>query len=427
MRRPPVSARAGLAVLLLCAPAALAPLGCGGQPPLEADLILTGGAIETGAGRVEALAVREGVVLAAGSEGAIDRHRGPKTIGIELKGETVLPGLAVPIADPLLVGERLLNEARGGELYLDLADAESEEDIVQRARARARAAGPGEWIFGRDWDETRWVAKHTPDKRVLSDIVANHPVFLLRAGGDAAWVNQQALGRAGLQGDGLLSGSAVAAALRKAPPFTVEEKQRAILAALDQAAALGVTEMRAIASGSRFGVRDPEAGEEPVLGAWRGLARSGRLPIRVTLLVSAPGAPAEAILARNPAAGTVAADLLDGAILLDPPSGDAAAWCGRAKQSDVACLLGPGGDPAVLRAAETACRGTGLERLEILAPGTLPASDRLGQPIPTGRKKALTPGERADFVVLSPGAEGTAKGRIVSTWVRGREVYRRAG
>ena len=420
-------ARPGLAGILACALAACAPLACGGQPPLEADLILKGGAIETGAGRVSALAVREGVVLAAGSEGAIDRHRGPKTIALELKGETVLPGFTVPIADPLLIGERLVNEARGGELYLDLADAESEEDIVQRARARARAAGPGEWIFGRDWDETRWVAKHPPDKRLISDIVAYNPVFLLRRGGGSAWVNKQALDRAGLQGDGLLSGAAVAAALRKAPPFPTEERQRAILAALDQAASLGVTSVRARASGARLGVRDPEAGEEPVLGAWRALARAGRLPVRVTLLVTAPGPAAEAVLARSLAVGTVAADRLDAAILLDPPSGDAAAWCGRAKQSKVACLLAADGDPAVLRAAEAACRGAGPERLETLAAGALAAADRFGEPVRSADRKALTPGERADFVLLLSEAGGSRPGRILSTWVAGREVYRRAG
>ena len=416
-----VARTAGTAALALAAA-----LACGGPPPLEAVLILKNAAIQTGQGRVEALAVREGRVLAAGDNAAVERHRGAKTIELDLKGEPVAPGLTVPVADPLLVGERLLNEARGGTLYLDLTDAESEEDIVQRARARARVVGNGEWIFGRDWDETRWVAKHPPDKRLLSEIVAYNPVFLLRRGGDAAWLNRQALDRAGLGGDGLLRGEAIAAALRRAAPLSVEERQRAILAALDEAAAMGVTEMRAVASGARLGVRDPGASEEAMLGAWRALARSGRLPLRVSLLVPAPGAAAEAVLAHGPAVGTVSADRLDAALLLDPPSQDAAAWCGRARQAGLACLLAPGGDPTVLRAAEAACRATGLERLETLAPDFASPSDRFGAPMPVANPRALLPGEKADFVLLAPVRGGEAP-RVLSTWVGGREVYRRGG
>ncbi|HZN04394.1 MAG TPA: amidohydrolase family protein [Candidatus Polarisedimenticolia bacterium] len=426
----PLAAGAGLpavAVLVSAAAAGLAVASCGGQPPLEADLILRHAIIETGAGQVEALAVREGHVLATGDDAAVGRHRGRKTIELDLKGGRVAPGFTVPVADPLLVGERLLNEARGGELYLDLADAESVEDIVQRARARARAAGPGEWIFGRDWDETRWVAPRLPDKRLISDIVAYNPVFLLRRGGEIAWVNKQALDRAGLAGDGLLHGPSVAAALRRAPPVPVEVRQKAILAALDQAVSMGVTEVRAIASGARLGVRDPEASEEAVLGAWRALARSGRLPVGVSLLVPAPGAAAEAVLVHRPATGTVSADLLDAAILLDPPSEDAAAWCGRAKQAGVSCLLAAGGDQAVLQAAEAACRGAGLERVETLAAGAASPPDRFGEPIRTANPRALTPGERADFVLLGPARDGEQSPRILSTWVGGREVYRRAG
>lgn len=415
----PAAAAAGSAALVV-----FAALACGGPPPLEADLILKRGAIETGAGAVQALAVREGLVLAAGRNRAIERHRGAKTIVIDLKGRAVVPGFTVPLADPQIIGERLVNEARGGEQYLDLADGESEEDIVQRARARARVAGPGEWILGRNWDETRWVAQHPPDKRLLSDIVAYNPVFLLRKGGGAAWVNKQALDRAGLGGDGLLAGPSIAAVLRRAPPVPPEERQRAILAALDQAAAIGITAVRAIASGP-FGVRDPQATEEAVLGAWRALARAGRLPVRVSLLLPAPGAAAEAIVARG--AATQSASGFDLSLLLDPrAAGDAGGWCGRAKAAALACVL-DAGDPAVLQAAQAACRSAGLETVEALTPAASAPADRWGEPSRKAGPRALTPGERADFLLLAPAPPGERGPRIESTWVGGREVYRRAG
>ena len=414
-----------VAVLLLAA--------CSGKPPLEADLILRHARIVTGAGNVEALAVREGVVLAAGSDAVVDEHRGAKTYDLDLKGATVLPGFRDPLADPLLIGERLLNEATGGELYLDLSDAQSEEDAVQRARARARVTGPGTWIFGRDWDETRWVQPRPPDKRLISDIVAYNPVFLLRRGGSAGWVNKQALDRAGLQGDGLVEGAALVAVLRHATPLTPEERQKGILAALDRAASMGITEIQAVASAGRLGLRDPQATEEAILGTWRALARSGRLPVRVDLLVPAPGAAAESVLFRD-ATLDPAVTRLELKLLIDPALGaEAGGWCARAQKSGTPCLFAAGADPAALQTAQAACKGSGVDAV-VAPPATaagVPAATAADQwPAPhlegAPAARALMPGEKADFVIFAVPPGGGAM-QVQSTWVGGREVFRRAG
>ena len=406
---------------------------CSGKPPLEADLILRHARIVTGAGNVEALAVREGLVLAAGGDSAVDEHRGPKTIDLDLKGATVLPGFRDPLADPLLIGERLLNEATGGELYLDLSDAQSEEDAVQRARARARVVGPGTWIFGRDWDETRWVQPRPPDKRLISDIVAYNPVLLLRRGGSAGWVNKQALDRAGLQGDGLVAGAALHAVLRHATPLTPEERQKGILAALDQAASMGITEVQAVAGAGRLGLKDAQATEEAILGTWRALARGGRLPVRVSLLVPAPGAAAESVLFRD-ATLDPAATRLELKLLIDPALGaEAGGWCARAGKAETPCLFAAGSDPAALQAAQAACKGSGVDAA-VAPPATAAdaaaatAADRWPAPHLEGAAagRALARGEKADFVILAaPPGGGTMQ--VESTWVGGREVYRRPG
>jgi predicted amidohydrolase YtcJ len=422
----PARARDAVAALAAAAASALglAAAACGGKLPPEADLILRHGAIQTGAGTVEALAVRDGLVLAAGTGDEVDRHRGSKTIDLDLGGAAVVPGARVPLADPALIGERLLNEASGGDAYLDLSDAQSEEDAVQRARARARTVEPGGWILGRDWDETRWVQPRLPDKRLISDIVGANPVLLVRRGGRTGWVNKPALDRAGLQGDGLVEGDALLQVLRRATPMTTEERQKGILAALDQAASLGVTEVQAIAASGRLGLRDTQAREEAVFGPWRALARSGRLPVRVVLLVPAPGAAAEAILSRG---ATVDADpaRITWRLLLDAASGAAAGeWCGRARAAAIEAVFSAGADKAALQAAQAACRAAGVEAA-VLPPGPAVA-DRWAAPhreADAGRP--LTPGEKADFVLLAgpPAADGTI--RVGSTWVGGRAVYRR--
>jgi amidohydrolase family protein len=401
---------------------------CGGKPPLEAELILRHGAIRTGAGTVEALAVRDGVVLAAGTGDAVESHRGSKTIALDLAGGTVVPGFRILLADPALIGERLLNEASGGDEYLDLSDAESEEDAVQRARARTRTVEPGGWILGRGWDETRWVQPRPPDKRLISDIVSANPVLLVRRGGRTGWVNKTALDRSGLSGDGLVEGEALLAVLRRATPLTMEERQKGLLAALGQAASLGITEVQAIGGSGRLGLRDPLAGEEAILGPWRALARSGRLPVRVSLLVPAPGAAAEAIVSRGAGAAEAEGARLVVRLLLDPALGAAAGgWCGRARAAGIDCVFGAGVDPGALQAAQSACRTAGAPPPAVLPPMP-PASDRWT--IPHGDAdgaRALTPGEKADFVLLAapPAADGTIQVR--STWVGGREIERRPG
>jgi len=55
-----------------------------------ADLILTGGKVLTVDARfsiAQAVAVRDGRILAVGSDAAIERHRGPRTEEIALAGQ----------------------------------------------------------------------------------------------------------------------------------------------------------------------------------------------------------------------------------------------------------------------------------------------------------------------------------------------------
>src|SRR4051812_46645654 len=74
--------------------------GCaapGGNPApgsASADLILTNGKIATQNERrsiVQALAIRDGRVLATGDSAAVMAYRGPATRVVELKGRTVIP------------------------------------------------------------------------------------------------------------------------------------------------------------------------------------------------------------------------------------------------------------------------------------------------------------------------------------------------
>jgi len=121
--------------------ASLAP-SCSRGRVVKADLILTHGVVYRGAGDetpVEAIAVSRGRIIEVGDDALVRRHRGSTTPVVDLQGKTVIPGFCDAHVHLLGVGEALMNDTDGGSLYLDLNDSESEEDVVQRARVRARS------------------------------------------------------------------------------------------------------------------------------------------------------------------------------------------------------------------------------------------------------------------------------------------------
>lgn len=347
--------RAAAAAGALAVALAVAATGCGREPAPEADLILLNarlapsdagaamrgdGAGAGSAGRAEAsIALAGGRILAIGDRAAVDRHRGERTGDADLGGALVVPGIEDALARPLESGERRLNEAGGRTIFLDLSAAETEEDAVQRVRQRARALGPGVWILGSGWDERRWVVARPPDARLLSDIVQYNPVFLVRRGGASAWVNRAALDAAGLGAIPVpVAGKERIAILRRAPALTADERRAAIEAALARSVAAGMVAVRAVASTGRLGLEDCAAPPAAVLDPWRDLARRGRLPVRVALLVPAPSAAAEALVAGGPESYPGGGRLEIRTLLLD------ATGTGAATEESAAA--GKGADPA---------------------------------------------------------------------------------
>src|ERR1700761_5772359 len=83
-----------------------------------ADLILTGGKIKTSHGWVEALAVRHGVIIAAGDAKSVEPLRTSTTQTLNLAGQTVLPGLHDVHVHPIFAGlsERRCRISQGSTL-----------------------------------------------------------------------------------------------------------------------------------------------------------------------------------------------------------------------------------------------------------------------------------------------------------------------
>jgi predicted amidohydrolase YtcJ len=162
--------------------------------PQPADLVLRGGRIVTLDDRraeAQALAARNGSIVAVGTDAEIARFVGPATQVIELKGQFAMPGFIEGHGHFTGLGELKLN--------LDLMNTKSWDEIVHMVALAAEKAKPGEWIYGRGWHQEKWTSTPKPNvegfplKESLDKVSPNNPVALTHASGHATFVNSKAL------------------------------------------------------------------------------------------------------------------------------------------------------------------------------------------------------------------------------------------
>jgi len=149
------------------------------QPAIQwsqADYIFTNGTIVTvdkAFSRVRALAVRDGKIVAVGSEKDVLSLRGADTRVIDIEGKTIIPGLQDSHIHFLSLGSELRNQA-------DFTLARSAEEIiaaVKELKQRFNPA-PGEWLLGQRWDQYKYSEMFT--RYQLDEIAPDNPVLLDR-------------------------------------------------------------------------------------------------------------------------------------------------------------------------------------------------------------------------------------------------------
>jgi hypothetical protein len=252
--------------------AALAAAGCAGPPP--ADLILTNGRVWTGweeRPEVEALAIRGGVIAAAGSDAEARRLASPETRIEDLGGRRVVPGF-IDSHTHFISGGRYL-------LGVDLREARSEKEMAALLGRYAARQPAGRWILDGNWDHERWSPARLPSRASIDPLTPDHPVLVSRLDGHMALANSLALERARVtratpdppggridrdprtgEPTGILRDAAMALVDRVVPLPSPEEQDEALAAAQAHAASLGVTSIHDMSSGSLEGFqRDLEA------------------------------------------------------------------------------------------------------------------------------------------------------------------------
>ena len=248
-----------------------------------ADLILTNGQILTMANGnqvIEALAIRNGGIIAVGRSQDLLALEGPDTRVEDLRGATVTPGLTDAHLHLISIGSNLSS--------LDLAETTSFEEVLGRTAQWLEDRPADGWLLGRGWDQNDWKVKRFPDNRALNRIAPETPVCLRRVDGHAALVNDAALAAAGIRPDtpdpeggkifrspetgkptGLLLDRAVDMVDLVVPPPSPKAIERFILEASTYCASLGLTAVH-------------DAGVSAAqLVVYQRLAATGSLPIRV--------------------------------------------------------------------------------------------------------------------------------------------------
>ena len=186
--------------VVACSAILILTLSCASPGEAPADLILRGGKIVTlneSFGNVEALAARDGVVIAVGTNAEIEALIGSTTQVVELNGRTAIPGFTEGHGHFTGIGRSLMN--------IDLRAARSWDEIVQMIAAAAAEREPGDWILGWGWHQEKWDAPPSPAVEgypvndALSAAIPDNPVLLKHAAGShAGIVNARVLEIAGI-------------------------------------------------------------------------------------------------------------------------------------------------------------------------------------------------------------------------------------
>ncbi|WP_373281490.1 amidohydrolase [Microtetraspora fusca] len=142
----------------------------------------------------EALAVRDGRVLAVGRAEEVLAAAGPGAEVIDAAGRTVLPGFIDPHNHLLSTAESLVSvDARYPRVG-------SVADLVAAIAAEAAVTPPGQWIRAFGMDDAKY-PEGRPTMRQIDEATTEHPVIIYHVSGHQAVVNSAALTWRGITAD----------------------------------------------------------------------------------------------------------------------------------------------------------------------------------------------------------------------------------
>lgn len=264
---------------------------------LYADLVVRNARVRTLDARgtvAGAVAVRNGRIVALGTNGEVEGLRGPSTRVIDLAGATLLPGFHD--AHCHIIGFALSLQE------VDLMGARSVAELVEAVGRRAAQTPPGRWVLASRYDQNKLAEGRHPTRQELDAVSPENPVWVQHTSYHMGVANSLALRLAGVTRDtpdpeggrivrdaqgeptGLMQEHAQELVLKAVPPPTLEEVKRALAHAGRQMAREGITSAQDALAGTNV----PEE-----FRAYQEASAEGLLPQRIWLMVSVEGLPVE--------------------------------------------------------------------------------------------------------------------------------------
>jgi len=159
-----------------------------------ADTIYISGDILTMAGKeptyVEALAVKDGKILALGPAAGVLQTKGDTTKVVDLRGKTLLPGFIDSHGHMILFGKNLMDANLFGTPEIS--------DLLARMKAHAPSVPAGQWIVGMGYSARVLKEGRTPTIEELDTVSADVPVMIVDASGHLASGNSALFKVAGI-------------------------------------------------------------------------------------------------------------------------------------------------------------------------------------------------------------------------------------
>ncbi|MCP4621126.1 MAG: amidohydrolase [Bradyrhizobium sp.] len=251
---------------MVCKLTALAVVGAGmwfvGATPAAAqqaglnapDLVLINAKVLTLDERstvTEAVAVRDGKILATGSSASIKSLAGARTRVLDVSGKTVIPGLIDTHAH--------FKAAGLGDYVVSMGRAKTVAEALEAIKTFTAKKKPGEWIVGGAWHPPSQLAeKRYLTRQEIDSVAPNNPVYL-RTVGHFSMANTMALQKVGVDkttadpsggsferdAGGELTGVLVETAIdrveKAVPPWTEDDEVRQFIIAESVLNSFGIT------------------------------------------------------------------------------------------------------------------------------------------------------------------------------------------